>query len=439
MNSVETELTVLAAVADDPDLWESYGGELSGAFSFEPVKMLYSVLDKCWEKWHRLPTQRESRALIRAMAVDRKWAATYESSIGTAIDWVYSPRTEISSQMLEEFLKDSRIRSLKAKINEYNATTELQMWRKITEELEAINSLSVAGDDFGVFPFSDEVLESPIELLDEALGPPIYWNIKGIDDRVRGFRRKELVMFMGPTGAGKTLTLHKIALSMASQSDLFGVYFYNDNTLADTLSRMWTNQSGVPIDEDKENSSYSQILKVKNTIGMRLNTKELRPQVDGVDFIRSYVRRLQRKYEKKVDFIVVDYSDLLAPPANCKFAESRHIAKAIVDSLHALAKELDILIVTATQTNVKGLKDGVIDLTALSEAYAKSWVAAHVMSLNQNPAEKILGTLRIAVIKSRRTSKEYSVPMVANIPMMELTEDFSGAGVVSIYGSGMPA
>jgi hypothetical protein len=81
----------------------------------------------------------------------------------------------------------------------------------------------------------------------------------------------------------------------------------------------------------------------------------------------------------------------------------------------------------------------VIDLTALSEAYAKSWVAAHVMSLNQNPAEKILGTLRIAVIKSRRTSKEYSVPMIANIPMMELTEDFSGAGVVSIYGSGMPA
>jgi hypothetical protein len=92
-------------------------------------------------------------------------------------------------------------------------------------------------------------------------------------------------------------------------------------------------------------------VKVKAKIGGKFRIKYM-PAQSNVNDIRSYVRELQVQTGVKVEFLCVDYLDLLMPATakvnpNDLFVKDKYVS----EELRNLGKELDVLMVTASQLN----------------------------------------------------------------------------------------
>ena len=68
--------------------------------------------------------------------------------------------------------------------------------------------------------------------------------------------------------------------------------------------------------------------------------------------------------------IIVDYADLLKPLVVRK--EKRNELESIYEELRAISQEFGCPIVTASQTNRKGLNEEVITMESISEAFNPS-------------------------------------------------------------------
>jgi replicative DNA helicase len=118
--------------------------------------------------------------------------------------------------------------------------------------------------------------------------------------------------------------------------------------------------------------------------------------------IKAHIRNLSIKENFDVDILVLDYGDLLKPSkANL---EKRHAIDDIWVGLKSLAHELNILVVTASQTNRSGMDVEVIESTSTSEDIGKIAIADGFYALDQTKQEKRLGVLRISPLESRHNA-----------------------------------
>ena len=88
-----------------------------------------------------------------------------------------------------------------------------------------------------------------------------------------------------------------------------------------------------------------------------------------------------RQHEMAIDMIILDYGDLVRPSGGNKNSEKRHELESIYEDLRALAQEFKCPVVTASQTNRKGLNEEVITMESISEAFNKCFVADFIFSV----------------------------------------------------------
>ena len=84
-----------------------------------------------------------------------------------------------------------------------------------------------------------------------------------------------------------------------------------------------------------------------------------------------------------------------------QFDSLRHELKLIYEELRGYADELGIPFWTASQSNKDGADNEVIDLSNMSEAYGKAFVADLVVSLSRRGTEKASGWGRLFIAKNR--------------------------------------
>ena len=82
------------------------------------------------------------------------------------------------------------------------------------------------------------------------------------------------------------------------------------------------------------------------------------PAQSNINAIRSYIHELQIQTGTKVDFIMVDYLDLLMPVSvkvnpSDQFVKDKYVA----EELRNLATELDIFLITASQLNRSAVEE----------------------------------------------------------------------------------
>jgi replicative DNA helicase len=101
----------------------------------------------------------------------------------------------------------------------------------------------------------------------------------------------------------------------------------------------------------------------------------------------------------EVDMVIVDYGDLLR--GTHRTAEKRHELESIYEELRGIAQEFNCPLVTASQTNRKGLNEEVITMESISEAFNKCFVADFIISLSRTIKDKNSNIGRIFVAKNR--------------------------------------
>ena len=220
------------------------------------------------------------------------------------------------------------------------------------------------------------------------------WN--KIDNLTKGgLGAGDLTVVIAPTGAGKSHVLVHLGSEALKQGK--NVVHYTLELSDTAVARRYDAcLTGHNLDEllEQKDSIFD---KIKDVDG-QLIIKEYPTKSATTVTIKNHLEKV-RQNQMEVDMVIVDYGDLLR--GTYRTAEKRHELESIYEELRGIAQEFNCPLVTASQTNRKGLSEEVITMESISEAFNKCFVADFIISLSRTIKDKNSNIGRIFVAKNR--------------------------------------
>ena len=238
-----------------------------------------------------------------------------------------------------------------------------------------------------------------------------------------GMSRGELNVFAGGSGSGKSLVMMNIALNWVLQG-LSGVYItleLSEELTSLRTDAMLTNMSTKDIRKDIDTTTMKVRLVGKKSGKYRV--KALAAQ-SNINDIRAYLKEVQVQTGMPVDFVMVDYLDLLMPVSakvspNDLFVKDKYVS----EELRNLANELGILLVTASQLNRSAVEEIEFDHSHISGGISKINTADNVFGIFTSRAMRERGRYQIQCMKSRSsTGVGMKVDLAYDIDTMRITD-----------------
>ena len=238
-----------------------------------------------------------------------------------------------------------------------------------------------------------------------------------------GFSRGELNIFAGGSGSGKSLVMMNIALSWL-QMGLSGVYItleLSEELTSLRTDAMLTSTGTKDIRKDIDTTTMKVRLVSKKAGQYRVKAL---PAQSNVNDIRSYLKEVQIQTGIRVDFVMVDYLDLVMPVSvkvnpNDQFIKDKYVA----EELRNLAKELGILLVTASQLNRSAVEEVEFDHSHIAGGISKINTADNVFGIFTSRAMRERGRYQIQCMKSRSsTGVGQKIDLEYNIETMRITD-----------------
>lgn len=250
-----------------------------------------------------------------------------------------------------------------------------------------------------------------------------------------GFSRGELNIFAGGSGSGKSLFMMNLAVNWV-EAGLHGVYLsleLYESMSAKRIDSMITEVAATDIFKNIDEVEMKVKMKQKATHG-GLQIKYM-PAQSNVNDIRAYLKELQVKTGRKIDFLCVDYLDLLMPVSakvspNDLFVKDKYVS----EELRTLAGELQVLFVTASQLNRAAVEEIEFDHSHISGGISKINTADNVFGIFTSRAMKERGRYNLQLMKTRSSSGVgQKVELGYSIETMRITDLGEDAGPVTSF------
>jgi KaiC/GvpD/RAD55 family RecA-like ATPase len=253
-----------------------------------------------------------------------------------------------------------------------------------------------------------------------------------------GFSRGELNIFAGGSGSGKSLVMMNLALSWL-QAGLSGVYVsleLSEELCALRTDAMLTGMGTKDIRKDIDTTTMKVRLVSKKAGNYQIKGF---PAQSNVNDIRAYLKEYQIQTGRKVDFVMVDYLDLVMPVSakvspNDLFVKDKYVS----EELRNLAKELGVLFVTASQLNRGAVEEIEFDHSHIAGGLSKINTADNVFGIFTSRAMRERGRYQIQCMKSRSsTGVGQKIDLDYDIDTMRITDSGAsdseqGGGVTNI-------
>jgi len=239
-----------------------------------------------------------------------------------------------------------------------------------------------------------------------------------------GFSRGELNIFAGGSGSGKSLVMMNIALNWLNMG-LSGVYIsleLSEELTSLRTDAMLTMMSTRDIRKDIDGTELRVKMVAKKAGQYRV--KGL-PAQSNVNDIRSYLKEVQIQTGIKVDFVMIDYLDLVMPVSvkvnpNDQFIKDKYVS----EELRNLSKELGILMVTASQLNRSAVEEIEFDHSHIAGGISKINTADNVFGIFTSRSMRERGKYQIQCMKSRSsTGVGQKIDLEYNIETMRITDE----------------
>lgn len=239
-----------------------------------------------------------------------------------------------------------------------------------------------------------------------------------------GFNRGELQIFAGGSGSGKSLVMQNLAVnwSMAGFNGAYITLELSEGLCSMRIDSMMTDTSSRNIFKEIDNVE----LKVKmlaKTAG-KLRVKYM-PAQSNVNDIRSYCKELMIQTGVKVDFLCVDYLDLIMPVSVKVSPENLFIKdKYVAEELRNLAKELNVLFVTASQLNRSAVEEIEFDHSHISGGISKINTADNVFGIFTSRTMRERGEYQLQMMKTRSSSGiGQKIELQFNVETLRITDN----------------
>ena len=219
-----------------------------------------------------------------------------------------------------------------------------------------------------------------------------------------GMNRGELNIFAGGSGSCKSLFMQNIAINWITQG-LNGVFLtleLSEELCAMRMDAMVANTSTKEIFKDLDTLEMKIKMVGKKSGKMRI---KYMPAQSNVNQIRAYLKELEVQTGQRTDFIMVDYLDLVMPVSakvspNDLFVKDKYVS----EELRNLAREFNILMITASQLNRSAVEEIEFDHSHISGGISKINTADNVFGIFTSRAMKERGRYQIQLMKTRSSS-----------------------------------
>ena len=245
-------------------------------------------------------------------------------------------------------------------------------------------------------------------------------------DRVMygGMSRGELNIFAGGSGSGKSLVMMNIALNWLQQG-LSGVYItleLSEELTSLRTDAMLTAMSTREIRKDLDTTELRVKMSAKKAGQYRVKSL---PAQSNVNAIRSYIKEVQIQTGIKIDFVMVDYLDLVMPVSVKVNPTDQFIKdKYVSEELRNLAKELGILMITASQLNRSAVEEIEFDHSHIAGGISKINTADYVFGIFTSRSLRERGKYQIQCMKSRSsTGVGQKIDLEYNVETMRITDE----------------
>ena len=238
-----------------------------------------------------------------------------------------------------------------------------------------------------------------------------------------GFNRGELNIFAGGSGSGKSLVMQNLAVNW-SQQGLPGAYItleLSEGLCAMRIDSMMTNTSSKEIFKDIDNVEMKVKLVGKKSGALRI---KYLPAQSTVNDIRAYLKELEIQTKVKVSWLCIDYLDLIMPVSakvspNDLFVKDKYVS----EELRNLAKELDIIFVTASQLNRGAVEEVEFDHSHIAGGISKINTADNVFGIFTSRAMRERGRYQIQCMKTRSSAGVgMKVDLEFNVESLRITD-----------------
>ena len=219
-----------------------------------------------------------------------------------------------------------------------------------------------------------------------------------------GFNRGELQIFAGGSGSGKSLFMQNLMINWVEQGKncVFITLELSEDLTSMRIDSMMTDTASSRIFKDIDNVAMKVKLLEKTSGKLRI---KYMPAQSTVNDIRSYVKELEIQEKIKIDCMCIDYLDLLMPvstkvsPSDL-FVKDKYVSEEICN----LAKELDIIMVTASQLNRSAVDEVEFDHSHISGGISKINTADNVFGIFTSRAMREQGRYQLQLMKTRSSS-----------------------------------
>ncbi len=253
-----------------------------------------------------------------------------------------------------------------------------------------------------------------------------------------GFNRGELQIFAGGSGSGKSLFMQNLAVNWA-QAGLNGTYItleLSEGLCSMRIDSMMTDTSSREIFKDIDNVEMKVKMLAKKAGKLRI---KYMPAQSTVNDLRAYCKELQIQTGVGIDFLCVDYLDLLMP-VSAKVSPSDLFVKDkyVSEELRNLAKELNVLFVTASQLNRSAVEEIEFDHSHISGGISKINTADNVFGIFTSRSMRERGQYQLQLMKTRSSSGVgQKIELEFNVETLRIT-DPDPDGSNNAYRTGNP-
>ena len=130
----------------------------------------------------------------------------------------------------------------------------------------------------------------------------------------------------------------------------------------------------------------------------RLIIKEFPARSITCNNIKSHIDKMTYKGIRP-DLVIIDYAGIIRSTE--KYDLPRLEMQFVIQEIRKMAKELDVPVWTALQSNKEGAKADIVDLTNLAESYGQAAEADFVLGLQRMSTQKATGFGTMFIAKNR--------------------------------------
>lgn len=219
-----------------------------------------------------------------------------------------------------------------------------------------------------------------------------------------GFNRGELEIVAAQSGGGKSLIMQNLAVNWLERG-LNGAYLtleLSEELCAMRIDSMVSGIASREIFRDVDSLEIAVKMAAKKYGKFQI---KYMPAQSTVNQVRSYAKELMVKTNKPLDFLVVDYLDLLMP-SSVKVNPSDFFTKDkfVAEELRNLAKEYNLVLLTAAQFNRSAQEEVEFNHAHISGGISKVNTSDNFIGIYTSRAMRERGKYQLQLLKTRNSN-----------------------------------